>query len=123
MGHTRSMESTVLIVDDDPEFRRIAAELLAARGYRVVGEAATAAEGLTLASALRPDAVLLDFQLPDGDGLSVAARLGGDGGSRVLLTSTDAGAATARQVRGSGAAGFVAKADLAEAPLDGYLKG
>jgi hypothetical protein len=41
----------------------------------------------------------------------------------VLLTSTDAGAATARQVRGSGAAGFVAKADLADAALDVYLKG
>jgi DNA-binding NarL/FixJ family response regulator len=54
------MESTVLIVDDDPQFRRIAAELLAVRGYRVVGEAGSAAEGLALASALNPDAVLLD---------------------------------------------------------------
>jgi DNA-binding NarL/FixJ family response regulator len=117
------MESTVLIVDDDSQFRRIAAELLAGRGYRVIGEAGSAAEGLALASALRPDAVLLDIQLPDGDGLSVAAGLGADGGPRVLLTSTDAGAATARQVRGSGAAGFVAKADLADAALDVYLKG
>jgi CheY-like chemotaxis protein len=61
------MESTVLIVDDDSQFRRIAAELLAGRGYRVIGEAGSAAEGLALASALRPDAVLLDIQLPDGD--------------------------------------------------------
>jgi DNA-binding NarL/FixJ family response regulator len=123
VNHTGFMESTVLIVDDDPQFRRAAAELLAARGYRVVGEAGSAAEGLALVSALRPGAVLLDVNLPDGDGLSVAAQLSADGGPRVLLTSTDAGAATARLVRGSGAVGFVAKIDLAGAALDGYLKG
>jgi DNA-binding NarL/FixJ family response regulator len=117
------MESTVLIVDDDPQFRRAVAELLGARGYRVLGQAGTAADGLALASALRPDAVLLDVNLPDGDGLSVAARLSADGGPRVLLTSTDAYAATARLVRGSGAVGFVAKTDLAGAAVDGYLKG
>jgi DNA-binding NarL/FixJ family response regulator len=117
------MKSTVLIVDDDAQFRRGAAELLAAHGYRVVGEAGSAAEGLALASALRPDAVLLDVQLPDGDGLSVAAHLGAGSGQRVLLTSTDARAATSRLVRESGAAGFVAKTELANAPLDGYLKG
>jgi CheY-like chemotaxis protein len=117
------MEHTILIVDDDQQFRRVAAELLAARGYRVVGEAGSAGERLALASALRPDAVLLDVNLPDGDGLSVAAHLSADGGPRVLLTSTDSAAATARVVRGSGAVGFVAKTELAGAALDRYLKG
>ena len=117
------MECTVLIVDDDPQFRRVAAELLADRGYRVVGEAGSAAEGLAVAEDLRPDAVLVDVNLPDADGLSVAARLPTDDGPRVLLTSTDAGATTDRLVRGSGAAGFVPKADLTYAALDRYLKG
>ena len=112
------MEHTILIVDDDPQFRRVAAELLADRGYRVVGEAGSAEEGLALALKVRPDAVLLDVQLPDGDGLSVAASLSADGGPRVLLTSSDAGAATARLVRASGAAGFVAKADLSRDSLE-----
>jgi DNA-binding NarL/FixJ family response regulator len=117
------MEVTVLIVDEDPQFRRLAAELLAARGYRVVGEVGSASETLALASELRPHAVLLDVNLPDGDGLAVAAHLCEDGGPRVLLTSTDAGAATPGLVRESGAAGFVAKADLADTALKGYLKG
>jgi CheY-like chemotaxis protein len=117
------MQFTVLIIDDDPQFRRAASELLAARGYRVVGAAGSAGEGLAFASALRPDAVLLDVNLPDGDGLSVAAHLSVDGGPRVLLTSTDSAAATARLIRGSGAVGFVAKTDLACAALDGFLKG
>ena len=122
-GHTRLMGCTVLIVDDDAQFRRVAAELLADRGYRVVGEAGSAADGLALAEELRPDAMLLDVNLPDGDGLSVAARLSVNGGPRVLLTSTDAGATTDRLVRGSGAAGFVPKADLTYVALDRYLKG
>jgi CheY-like chemotaxis protein len=117
------MECSVLIVDDDAQFRRVAGELLADRGYRVVGEAGSAANGLALAEELRPDAVLVDVNLPDSDGLSVAARLCADGGPRVLLTSTDAGGTTDRLVRGSGAAGFVAKADLANVVLDHYLKG
>jgi DNA-binding NarL/FixJ family response regulator len=123
LGNTRFMESTVLIVDDDPQFRGVVAEMLAGRGYRVVGAAASAAEGLALASLLHPDAVLLDVHLPDGDGIALAARLTANGGPQVLLTSTDSGAATARLIRDCGAAGFVAKADLAGAALDRYLEG
>jgi DNA-binding NarL/FixJ family response regulator len=67
--------------------------------------------------------VLLEINLPDADGLSLAARLCTDGGSRVLLTSTDPGVATPRLVRESGVAGFVPKSDLAVTALDRYLKG
>jgi DNA-binding response OmpR family regulator len=112
----------VLIIDDDARFRSIAAELLANRGYQVVGDAGGGAEGLALADELRPDAVLLDVNLPDSDGLSVAASLSAHGGPRVLLTSTDLGGTTDRLVRESGAAGFVLKADLAHVVLDHYLK-
>src|SRR3954468_17460825 len=105
------MECTVLIVDDDAQFRGVAAELLADRHYRVIGEAGSAGDGLALAEELRPDAVLVDVNLPDSDGLSVAARVSVNGGPRVLLASTDAGA-TDRLVRGSGATGFVSKAAL-----------
>jgi two-component system nitrate/nitrite response regulator NarL len=122
LGQTRPVERTVLIVDDDPQFRRVAAELLDDRGYRVVGGAGSATDGLALAEKLRPDAVLVDVNLPDRDGLSVAARLSVNGGPRVLLTSTDAGATTDRLVRGSGASGFVSKADLTYVDLDRYLK-
>jgi DNA-binding NarL/FixJ family response regulator len=117
------MECTVLIVDDDAQFRRVAAELLADRGYRVVGEAGNAAYGLALAEELRPDAVLVDVNLPDSDGPSVATRLSANGAPRVLLTSADADATTDRVVRGSGASGFVPKADLTSVALDWYLKG
>lgn len=117
------MQSTVLIIDDDPQFRRAASELLAARGYRVVGAAGTVEEGLAFAAALRPDAVLLDVNLPDGDGLSGAAHLSAEGGPRVLLTSTDSAAAPGSPGRGIRGRGVLAKTELAGAALDGYLKG
>ena len=112
---------TVLIVNDDPSFRRSARGLLAARGYQVVGEADCGAEGLALASTICPDAVLLDVNLPDGDGLAVAARLAAAGRSHVLLTSSDRAAAPERLMRSCGAVGFVAKEDLGDAALDIYL--
>ena len=62
--------------------------------------------------AARPDAVLLDVNLPDGDGIDFARQLtDGDRDLRVLLTSSDAGAAPPRLVELSGASGFIAKVD------------
>jgi two-component system nitrate/nitrite response regulator NarL len=119
----RHRRAQILIVDDDPSFRSSARMLLTVRGYEVVGEACCGGEGLALASAVRPDAVLLDVNLPDGDGLAMAARLTAAGGPRVLLTSSDPTVAPPELVRTSGAVGFVAKEDLADAALDAYLTG
>jgi DNA-binding NarL/FixJ family response regulator len=66
---------------------------------------------------------LLDMNLPDADGLTVAARLTAAVGARVLLTSSDSTAVPERLVRSCGAAGFLAKEDLADAALDAYLTG
>jgi DNA-binding NarL/FixJ family response regulator len=65
----------VLIVDDQPVFRRAAHELLEARGYAVVGEAGCAAAALQAAKQLEPDAVLLDVRLGDESGHEVARAL------------------------------------------------
>jgi DNA-binding NarL/FixJ family response regulator len=95
--------------------------LLVARGYEVVGQASSAAEGMALASAIRPDAVLLDVNLPDGDGLALTVRLAAARGPRILLTSSDPTAAPARLTGSCGAVGFLAKEDLADVALDTYL--
>jgi DNA-binding NarL/FixJ family response regulator len=108
----------VLLVDDDATFRRSAAALLAERGYEVVGEAGTVAEARTAVSRLRPDAVLLDVNLPDGNGVAFAAELTAERKAlRILLTSTDSSAVTRRLLARCGAAGFVAKPDLLAADL------
>jgi two-component system, NtrC family, response regulator AtoC len=64
---------TVLIVDDEQLIRWSLKDRLTAAGYRVV-EAATAADGLSRSDE-GVDLVLLDFKLPDGDGLSVLKRI------------------------------------------------
>ena len=118
------MAISVLIVDDDEGFRGAATELLNDRGYRVVGQAATAEDGLVRAVELEPDAVLLDVKLPDGGGPAVATKIRTRlRGTRVLLISTDSEAVSSDQLQGCGAIGFVAKEELAKADLDRYLMG
>jgi DNA-binding NarL/FixJ family response regulator len=60
----------VLIVDDHEVVRIGMRSLLAhAAGFRVVGEASTAAEAISLAERARPDVVLMDVRLPDQSGV------------------------------------------------------
>ncbi|MBE2319219.1 response regulator transcription factor [Solirubrobacter sp. CPCC 204708] len=103
------MPRTVLVVDDSAAFRATARVLLGARGYDVVGMADSVANGLAAARDLKPDCVLLDVNLPDGDGLSAAAAFD----ARVVLVSTLDREELGNAVNGSGARGFIAKAQLA----------
>jgi len=64
----------VLVVDDEPQILRFLRPALANQGYQVV-TAQNAHEALIQAANHRPDVVLLDLGLPDGDGLTVLAQL------------------------------------------------
>jgi CheY-like chemotaxis protein len=113
---------SVLIVDDDAEFRRLARCILGGDGLAVVGEAETVATALTAAQALRPDAVLVDVGLPDGNGIDLAGMLSALPWSpRVVLISSDPEAASDEDVRRAGACTFIAKDHLADAPLGRWL--
>ena len=119
-----AMSGSVLVVDDDPAFRRLAQRLLATFGLAFAGEADTVAAAMTAADSLRPDAVLVDVGLPDGDGIALARDLVAlPWRPRVVLTSTDADAASATDVRRSGAEAFVPKEQLPNAALHRLLSG
>jgi signal transduction histidine kinase/DNA-binding response OmpR family regulator len=64
----------LLIIDDDPKIREILSRMLTKEGYSV-RLAATGEQGIKEALADPPDAVLLDINLPDHDGLSIAKEL------------------------------------------------
>ena len=64
----------VLIVDDEPQIRRLLEITLQSNGYNV-REAVSAKEALAQASSHPPDVVLLDLGLPDGDGHAVLKKL------------------------------------------------
>jgi DNA-binding NarL/FixJ family response regulator len=112
------MPERVLIVDDHAGFRGVARRLLQEIGRQVVGEAGTGAEALSEARRLKPDLVLLDIQLPDLDGLAVAASLRAEPEppAVVLVSSRDATDYGPR-LYGCGALGFIAKADLSAQSL------
>ena len=107
------MALKVLIVDDHPSFRASARALLTAEGFDVVGEAVDAESAIACVRALRPEVVLLDVQLPDRDGFSVCAEVTGNCVCpEVVLTSSRDGEDYGPLIAGSGASGFVPKAEL-----------
>lgn len=65
---------TILCVEDNPENRLLVRRILLAEGYSVL-DAGNAFEGLQLALAHQPDLILLDVNLPQIDGLTLASRL------------------------------------------------
>ncbi|HXO22325.1 MAG TPA: sigma-54 dependent transcriptional regulator [Thermoanaerobaculia bacterium] len=65
---------SVLLVEDEPAVRKAVARFLERKGYET-RQAGFCAEGLEAFRADRPDAVLLDYSLPDGDGLQLLRQL------------------------------------------------
>jgi two-component system nitrate/nitrite response regulator NarP len=65
----------VLLVDDHPLIGAALDMLLRESDYELLGRARTAAEANRQISALKPDLLLLDVQLPDASGLDVLRRL------------------------------------------------
>jgi DNA-binding response OmpR family regulator len=64
----------ILVVDDDPDLRRIVGDALEGAGYDVRA-AADGREAVSTASLYLPDLVLLDVMMPDADGFKVYERL------------------------------------------------
>ncbi|MFN2543434.1 MAG: response regulator transcription factor [Actinomycetota bacterium] len=116
------MSRTVLIVDDHATFRSRCRQMLEAAGYRVVGESEDAKGALTDARRLRPEIVLLDVQLPDGNGFDVADDLAADTeGPAVVMISSRRASEYRGRLRRSPACGFIAKDDLSGSALAGLL--
>ena len=66
--------ATILVIEDEPEIRRVLRTSLAAEGYRVV-ESSTARRGSIDAASHKPDLAILDLGLPDFDGVAVIRRI------------------------------------------------
>jgi DNA-binding NarL/FixJ family response regulator len=107
------MSETVVIVDDNDAFRARARVLLTYEGYDVIGEAGDGTSGLEAVRRLRPNIALLDAQLPDVDGFSVARDVREDAHpTAVVIISTRDATDYGSAVRTCGARGFIAKSEL-----------
>jgi DNA-binding NarL/FixJ family response regulator len=109
----------VALVDDHHLFRAgVRAELTGL--VDIVGDAGTVADAVALVRDRAPDVVLLDVHMPDGGGLEVIRRLGGEpAGTRFLALSVSDAAEDVIAVIRAGARGYVTKTisagDLADA--------
>lgn len=88
----------------------------------VVGAAADAAEALSTVSSLRPDVVVLDYDLPDRDGVSLIAPFREAAPNvRVLMLTSYADPTTLNDALEAGCAGFVTKRNSADDVVSAVL--
>jgi DNA-binding NarL/FixJ family response regulator len=112
------VQTTALIVDDHPSFRRFARKLLEAAGFLVVGDVEDGASALAAVRKLRPDVVLLDVLLPDTTGFAVAKELAAEPERPlVVLMSSRSASDLGALVRTEHARGFISKRDLTVATI------
>jgi CheY-like chemotaxis protein/CHASE3 domain sensor protein len=107
-------DSVILIVEDDPAFARILADIVRQKGHRML-HAVDGESGLELARRFHPVGILLDVMLPGMDGWTVIQRLKADPATRLIpvhfLSATD----DAGRGRELGAVGFLTKPVTREA--------
>ena len=77
---------TVLVIDDEPQIRRVVRHALEAGDTRVL-EAAAGRAGIDLAAAERPDLIVLDLGLPDVPGIEVCREIRAWSTAPVLVLS------------------------------------
>jgi DNA-binding NarL/FixJ family response regulator len=119
-----NVSRSVLVVDDDAGFRDLATRILTGWGHMVIGEAGTVVEALAEADRLRPDGVLVDIGLPDGDGFFLTEQLIAlPWPVHVVLISSDSDRTTERAARRAGADSFLPKDELSGDALRQLIEG
>lgn len=83
-------KQTILIIEDDPAMRMGLQDNLELEGYRIFS-ADSATQGMQLALQERPDLIILDVMLPDGDGLSICRHLRAQGLETPIIMLTAKG--------------------------------
>ena len=112
------MRGSILVVDDDVAVRGLVVRILRSWGHIVIAEAGSVAEALARAEELRPDTVLVDIGLPDGDGFSLTRLLRTrPWAMRVVLFSSDADRANVTAAARAGAIAFLPKDELSSPVL------
>jgi two-component system KDP operon response regulator KdpE len=86
MNQTRGPAATVVIVEDEPQIRRVLRSALESE-HCTVSEATNCARGLIEAGSRKPDLVIVDLGLPDGDGIALIAQLRGWSSVPILVLS------------------------------------
>ncbi|MBT2116231.1 response regulator [Dyella sp. LX-66] len=113
-------DTAILIVEDDPVFARILADMVRRKGYRALA-AADGESGLQLAQRFRPTGILLDVMLPGMDGWTVIARLKENAVTRHIPVHFISAVDDASRGRELGAVGFLTK-PVSRESIDGAFE-
>ncbi|MFF1689964.1 MULTISPECIES: response regulator [unclassified Streptomyces] len=108
----------VVLADDERMVRSALRAILSAEdGIKVVGEAATGAEAVSVVRELAPDVVLMDVRMPGVDGIRATERILGSmaGPPRIVVVTTFENDAYVYEALRAGAAGFLLKRAEADA--------
>ena len=115
----------MILADDAGEFRDWLRSLLEGSSqFAVVGEAQTGSEAVRLSESLKPDLVITDVGMPDGDGLEVVKILREQLPEvQVIVVSANTGKGYERMGKEEGAAGFISKSQLSVEALSQLVRG
>jgi two-component system KDP operon response regulator KdpE len=98
----------ILVIDDEPQIRRIMKETLSSSGYEV-DEAKNGEEGLVKVREFRPDLVLLDINMPEMDGISVCRAIRADSSVAIIMLTVRKAESEKVAALDAGADDFVTK--------------
>jgi two-component system KDP operon response regulator KdpE len=98
----------VVIIEDEPQIRRFVRSALEAEGWQVF-EADTVKKGLSEAGTRKPDLLVLDLGLPDGDGLEVIRDVRGWSSVPIIVLSARSGEADKIAALDAGADDYLTK--------------
>jgi two-component system, NarL family, response regulator LiaR len=112
-----------IVADDDPLVRRLIRDTLQMDGVTVIAEATNGREAVELALFYRPDVVVMDYMMPELDGIEATRRIfEGDSSIRVVLLTGAADDELGLRGLRAGASGFLSK-DMELAALPRALRG
>lgn len=111
----------VLVVDDSEPFRNFICSSLRKRaGLQIIGEVSDGLEAVRKAEELQPDLIVLDIGLPSLNGIEAARRICKVSAmSRILFVSQEFSSDVVREALGTGARGYVLKADAGKDLFEG----
>jgi two-component system, response regulator PdtaR len=99
----------VVIAEDEALIRLDLKEMLEEEGYEVAGEAADGEKAVELASALKPDLVILDVKMPILDGISAAERIAAQQIAPVVILTAFSQRELVERARDAGAMAYLVK--------------
>ena len=99
----------ILVAEDEAIIRLDLAEMLAEAGHEVVGQANNGEKAVELATALRPDLVIMDVKMPVMDGITAAEQIGKERICPVVMLTAFSQTELVERARDAGVMAYIVK--------------